>query len=256
MKSPTPMYWLLDVEAYDFDVGVFDGAKIAGKALIVSRQLWSVIRGEEVFSALIGPGMFKGKAVEGKRTVELLEPLSALIFNPSELRPDRPVPLVDIISPEVIDPLGQSESEEIVTMIKKLLVEKGNVLPVGAIATVKGESMIPSTVHYDEKLKKLSVRHVSGTTRARFILGGTNSPLYKPFSESFQKLRYSEPEESGILSTTLGKFLDFKRDDFLDNWIIVEKTDQGSGNGYEDVREEYLRAYEEMEKNKESFIFD
>lgn len=256
MKSPTPMYWLLDVEAYDFDVGVFDGSKLAGKALVVSRQLWSIIRGEEVFSALIGPGMFKGKAVEGKRTVELLEPLSALIFNPSELRPDRPVPLVDIISPEVIDPLGQSESEEIVTMIQKLLIEKGNVLPVGAIATVKGESMIPSTAHYDEELKKISVHHVSGKRRARFILGGTNSPLYKPFSESFQKLKYSEPEESGILSTTLGKFLDFKRDDFLDNWIIVEKTDQGSGNGYEDVREEYLRAYEEMEKHKESFIFD
>ncbi|MFO7835814.1 MAG: hypothetical protein R6V83_04095 [Candidatus Thorarchaeota archaeon] len=256
MKTPTPMYWLLDVEAYDFDIGVFDGCKMNGKALIVSRQLWSIIRGEEVFSALIGPGIFKGQGVEGRRTAEILEPLSALIFNPSELRPDKPVPLVDIITPEVIDPLAQSESEEIMAMIKSLLVEKGNILPVGAIATVRTQSNIPTTVHWDEEVKKISITHVSGTTRARFILGGTNSPLYRPFSESFRNLRFSDPDNSRILSTTSGQFLEFERNDFLDTWIIVEKADEGSGSGYEDVREEYLKVYTEMVKHEESFILE
>ena len=51
-----PLYWLLDVELYDFDIGVLKKADVTGKALMISSQLWSIIRGNSVHSMLIGPG--------------------------------------------------------------------------------------------------------------------------------------------------------------------------------------------------------
>ena len=110
--SPTPLYWLLDLEAYDYDIGVFKNADISGRVLILSHQLWSILREDKVYSILIGPGYFKGVAESGNRRIEIKEYISSLMFDPTKLRHDEPVPLVDVIRPEIIDPLGATKSED------------------------------------------------------------------------------------------------------------------------------------------------
>ncbi|MGY5858618.1 MAG: hypothetical protein RTU63_04560, partial [Candidatus Thorarchaeota archaeon] len=176
MSSHSPLYWLIEIETYDFAVGAFKGADLSGKALILSSQLWSIIRGTEVYSILIGPGIFKGVANKGGIQVDVLEYLSCLMFDPTQLRFDEPLPQVDIVSPEVIDPLGVRKQEEIVTVIRNLVIERGNILAGDAVATVQKPTNIPQTIHYEEMFKRINVSHVSGAQRAMFILGGANGP--------------------------------------------------------------------------------
>ncbi|MFX0056638.1 MAG: hypothetical protein ACFFAD_17050, partial [Candidatus Hermodarchaeota archaeon] len=85
------LYWLLDIEAYDFNIGVLKDTDLKGKALMVSRQLWSIIREDKVLSVLLGPGIFKGTAVSGNIRVDVVEKLAALIFDPTQMRYDEPV---------------------------------------------------------------------------------------------------------------------------------------------------------------------
>ena len=40
MMNLTPLYWLLDLEAYDYDIGVLKDAEISGRILILSHQHW------------------------------------------------------------------------------------------------------------------------------------------------------------------------------------------------------------------------
>ena len=76
MNAPSPLYWLIEIETYDFSVGAFKGADLNGKVLILSSQLWSIIRGAKVYSILIGPGLFKGVATKDGIHVDVLEHIS------------------------------------------------------------------------------------------------------------------------------------------------------------------------------------
>ncbi|NHJ12852.1 MAG: hypothetical protein EAX95_04210 [Candidatus Thorarchaeota archaeon] len=251
-----PLYWLLDIEAYDFDTGVLRNTDISGKAMIVSRQLWSIVRDDTVLSVLLGPGIFKGVAVNGNRRVDVLEYIGALMFNPSELRLDEPIPVVDIINPEVIDPMAQKRSEEIVTIIRKLIVEKGNVLAADPLAKVSGQAAVPQMAYYDEMIKKINVSHVSGVQRAKFILAGTNSPLYRPFVQHFEKRRYSQPDRLKVLATAFHKFTGFVDIEVMSNWTVVEKAGTDKSTGIEALRDEYDATLTEIQKNSESFLFE
>ena len=255
VAEQTPLYWLLDIEAYNFDIGVLRDADLTGKALIVSRQLWSIVRGSEVISILIGPGIFKGVADAGNRTANVLEQISCLMFNPSNLRYNEPLPVVDIINPEIIDPLGARKQEEIVTLIRNLVVEKGNILTQDTLVSVKGSGGPPKVAHYQEMLKRISVSHVSGVQRARFILGGTNSPLYRPFSEWFEKNKYTQVDQSKILATHINKFCNFNDPDILANWIVVEKAGIDDVVGQQAIQNEYDSTYDVVSRNSEAFIF-
>ena len=253
--QPSPLYWLLDVELYDFDIGVLKKTELTGKVLIVSSQLWSIIRGSSVHSMLIGPGFFKGVATSGNRRVEVSEHLSALMFDPTRFRYDEPVPLVDIIKPEVIDPLTIRKPEELVTMVRNLIVEKGNVLAINPVASVKGEGSVPQTAHYNEILQRISVSHISGTQRTRFILGGTNRPLYKPLVEWFNIGKYNNPERNKIMATPFNRFSNFSDIEIMSDWMIVEKAGVG-GTGVEAIRGEYESILASVQKNADSFIFE
>lgn len=251
-----PLYWLIEIEAYDFDVGVLKGADLTGKALILSSQLWSIIRGTRVYSILIGPGIFKGIAMKGNIRVDVLEPLSALIFDPTMLRYDEPLPQVDIVTPEVIDPLGEREIEEIVTLIRNLVVERGNVLAADRIATIKTEANIPQTVHYEEIFKRINVSHVSGVQRAKFILAGTNSPMYKPFVEHFESGKFRFRQRTKVMAAPFFKFSSFDDIDVMSDWMIVEKAGQNTKTGIEAIWEEYECALGLVDKEKEQYIFE
>jgi hypothetical protein len=250
------LYWLLDVEAYDFNIGVLKGTDLTGKALMVSRQLWSVIREDKVLSVLIGPGIFKGTAVSGNIRVDVVEKLGALIFDPTQLRYDEPVPVVDIINPEVIDPLGTKKQEEIVTIIRKLVIEKGNVMAADPLAKVEQRGSVPQTVHYDEMIKKIDVSHVSGVQRARFILAGTNSPMYRPFAESFKKRGYIQADRLKVMATPFLKFSSFVDIEIMSDWMIVEKAGIDTKTGIEAMRDEYDATLMQVKENEQAFIFE
>lgn len=255
MMSPTPLYWLLDIEAYDYDIGVLKDADITGRALILSHQLWSILREDRVYSILIGPGFFKGIAESGNRRVEIKEHISSLMFDPTQLRYDEPLPLVDVIKPEVIDPLGVTKREEIMTLISDLVVEKGNILAVDPVASVKPGTTVPKTAHYTDVLKKIQVSHISGVQRARFILGGTNRPLYAPFVDWYNKRRYSNFERSKVMSIPFTRFASPSDIEVTSNWMIVEKAGTG-GTGVESFRDEYEQVLANISKNVDSYIFD
>ncbi|MBY8997780.1 MAG: hypothetical protein KGD60_08605 [Candidatus Thorarchaeota archaeon] len=252
----TPLYWLIDIEGYDFHVGAFKDADLKGKALILSNQLWSIIRGTRVLSVLIGPGIFKGVATKGSIQVDVLEYLSALMFDPTMLRFDEPLPQVDIVGPEVIDPLGVRKQEEIVTIIRNLVMEKGNILAADRLATVQTETNVPQTAHYEEIFKRINVSHVSGLQRAKFILAGTNGPLYKPFVEYFESRKFWRKERTKVMATPFHKFSSFVDIDVMSDWMIVEKAGMDSKTGMEAIGDEFERTLTAVERERESFIFE
>jgi len=256
LNPPSPLCWLIEIETYDFSVGAFHGADLSGKALILSSQLWSIIRGTDVYSMLIGPGIFKGVASKSGIQIDVLEHLSCLMFDPTRLRYDEPLPQVDIVTPEVIDPLGSRKTEEIVTLIHNLVTERGNVLTGDTVATVKVEANIPQTIHYEEMYKRIKVSHVSGAQRAKFILGGANGPIYRPFAENFPKLVRQQTERTKVLAAPFSKFTSFSDIEIMSDWMIVEKAGQDSRTGIEAIGAEYERTLGVIDSDRENFIFE
>jgi hypothetical protein len=254
--AQNPLYWLIEIEAYDYDVGVLKGADLHGKALILSSQLWSIIRGSKVYSILIGPGIFKGTGTKGNIRVDVLEHLSALMFDPTMLRFDEPLPQVDIVSPEVIDPTGEREIEEIVAVIRNLIVEKGNVLTAYTLATVQTDTNVPQTAHYEEVYERINVSHVSGLQRAKFILAGTNSPMYRPFVKYYESQKFWHLQRTKIMATPFFKFSSFADIDVMSDWMIVEKAGMDTKTGIEAIGDEYERTLEMVEKEKKQYIYE
>ncbi|MBD3407648.1 MAG: hypothetical protein GF411_16140 [Candidatus Lokiarchaeota archaeon] len=256
MIDSAPLYWLLDVESFDYDVGIFRDADLSGKALIISRQLWSLLRGSTVISGLIGPGIFKGVAESGNRRMDIMKPICALLFDPTELRMDEPVPAVDIINPEVIDPLGSVEEEEIVTVLRELVLEKGNVLAESPVAKIKGDTSVPRTIHYREMVKKIRVSHVSGVMRAKFILGGANGPMYKKLVTTFESRGYMNPERLEVMATNERVFNRFTDEEAMGEWMIVERSGFDTSVGIDAFRAEYDETLKVIKKNVDEFIYE
>ena len=256
MMRANPMFWLLEVETYDFDAGVLKGAELTGKVMIISSQLWSLIRGDNVMSMLIGPGIFKGNAVIGNRRVDMVEYLSGLMFDPSQLRVSEPLPQVDIVNPEVIDPLEARKQEEIVTIIRKVIVERGNVLPGNVILRHRPNASIPLTAHALDLAKKINVSHVSGVQRARFILAGTNGPMYKPFVQHFRKRGFINPERLKVMATPFGRFSRFLDSEVMSDWMIVEKAGVDDRIGVEAIRAEYDDVLSQISRAQDKYIYE
>lgn len=250
-----PMFWLLEIEAYDYDVGFLRDADIDGKALIVSNQLYSIIRGTDVYSILIGPGVFKGTAQKGNIRVDVLEFMSALIFDPTQLRCDEPLPQVDIVTPEVIDPTGAGKKEELVTIIRNLIMERGNILAGDPLAKVQSKAGVPQTAHYEEVFEKISVSHVSGVQRAKFILAGTNGPMYRAFVEHFQRGKFDNSHRMKVMATPYGRFVSFVDIEVMSDWQIVEKAGMNTKTGFDAISEEYDGTMDMIQRQKDMFIF-
>ncbi|MEM2143087.1 MAG: hypothetical protein QXS20_08975 [Candidatus Thorarchaeota archaeon] len=255
MIQPGPMFWLLDVHLYDYNTGVLKQAEVTGRVLILSRQLWSLLREDTVYSVLIGPGVFRGTAVSGNKRSDIIEPISILMFDPTRLRPDEPLPLVDIVNPEVIDPLETDRYQEIVTYIRKVVIEKGNVLSAGMILRHHPEASVPTTAHVIDLASRINVRHVSGEQRARFVLAGTNGPLYKSFVQTFQT-RARSMERMKIMATPFNRFALTNESGVVDGWMIVEKAGFDTSVGLDALMQEYEATLGEVMRNKSKFIYD
>jgi len=249
------MYWLLDLETYDFDIGVLKGTDVRGRIIVVSSQIWSLIREDTVVSMLIGPGVFKGVAEVGNKRVDLTEHIGGVMFDPSSLREADPLPQLDIVNPEVIDPLESRKVEEIVTIIRKVIVERGNVLPGNVILHHEPKVTVPLTMHALDLTKRINVAHVTGVQRAKFVLAGTNGPLYRPFVEHYSKRGYINPERLKLLAIAFNKITRFTDADVMSDWMIVEKAGVDDRTGIEAIAAEYENVMEQIGRNEEKYIY-
>jgi len=256
----TVLYWLLDMYIPDLNLPYVKNVEFRGEVLIASRQLWTLLREDIVRSCLIGPGIVKGTISHKGHPIEVEEGVGALVFNPAELRPTEPIPLVNIITPEVVDPLAKSSVSEIATIIEKVLVDRGMVLAPKKLTEVRRKGTIP-TVEYREKfLEKIEVHLTSGSMKARFLLGGAKRPIYRAFLKRYTKMFYEHPERLKILYADKRKFAPFNQD-AVSHWSIVEKLqaqpleEQQTVDGYKQFVEEYASVLEFMKKFKDVYIF-
>jgi len=258
--ADTVLYWLLDTHIPDLSLPHVKGVEFNGEVLIMSKQLWTLIHEDVVRSCLIGPGVIKGTALYKGHPVKVEEAIGVLVFNPAELRPSEPIPLVNIVTPEVIDPLAKSSASEIATVIERVLVDRGMILAPKKLTEVRRRGTIP-TVEYREKFfEKIEVHLTSGVMKAKFLLGGAKRPIYEAFLKRYEKKIYERPEKLRVLYVDEREFTSFNQDN-VSRWSIVEKVQaqplegQQTENGYKQFVEEYMSVVEFIKKFKDAYIF-
>ena len=112
-EDPT-LFWILElyIPTYQIAMGAVD---LEGHILATSKQVWNCIStyekdGETLSrSCFIGPTVLHGHTSRGRRKVKIL---TGVIFDATELRPDKPIPLLDMIYPVIIDPMAKSDIDK------------------------------------------------------------------------------------------------------------------------------------------------
>ena len=126
IEQNPPLLWVLDYVIPDFQL-LGEKMTLSGELLIASRQLFSFLQEEIVRSALIGPGAVKGQVLIKGKPVDVEYLVGAVIFDPTQMRPREPIPLLDILNPEILDPLEQASEEQVQEIIRTLVVKKGSI---------------------------------------------------------------------------------------------------------------------------------
>ncbi|MEX2703742.1 MAG: hypothetical protein Q6352_000500 [Candidatus Freyrarchaeum guaymaensis] len=250
------LFWLMDLQIPELNFE-FGKADFNGNILITSRQLWSLIKGSMVRSCLIGPGIVLGKSEVLGKPVHVEERIGMVIFDPTEMRLDDPTPLVNIISPEVFDPLESSTSEEIERIIENITVQKGKILVPEELAKIKHRAALPITMGRDVSLIKANVYHVPGVERARFVLGGKHRAIYGPLVKGLREGRFHESALTQILRADIKKFTPFTRENIEPDWTIIEQYPQISTkhDAYNQFVKEYQIVLDTIYKNEEAFLY-
>ncbi len=216
----SPLLWVLDFIAPNFQL-FGEELTLTGDLLIASRQLWSLLHGETVRSALLGPGVIKGQVTLKGNPVDVEFLVGAILFDPTEMRPGEPIPLVDILHPEIVDPLEQSNPEQIQEIIRTLVVKKGSVSDSKPILTLQVEGGLPITLVTEQHIVAKNISFVSGMKKAKFLLGGQKNRLYTPFKDALQSNRFSDPSKIWTFRLDQKTFVAFDSSQFRD-WVIIE----------------------------------
>jgi hypothetical protein len=254
------VYWLVDFVIPNF-VSNYGREQLDGRILIASRQLWSLISGSQVRSALIGPGYVKGETKKATGKIDFNEPISAVIFDPTELRLTEPLPLVNIFSPEVIDPLEESSKQEIESVVRRIMLTRGKPLVQEKLAEVKSLTS-PPTVEYTSTSKvKLEIRLTGGRSKARFALSGIHKRIYTPFVSKFldKRSNYDEVNSLNIFWVDRRKLVAPSKE-VLSEWAIIEQSTENAQSerkvkdGYEQIIQEYNRTLDFIKANADSYI--
>ncbi|WXG42651.1 MAG: hypothetical protein WED04_00845 [Promethearchaeati archaeon SRVP18_Atabeyarchaeia-1] len=257
------MYWLVDFVVPSF-ISKFGRDEFEGKILIASRQLWSLIlQGSDdiVRSALIGPGYVKGVIKKATGGIEFEHTISAVIFDPTELRPNVMLPLVNMVSPDVIDPLEESSKEEIESHVRKVMMTRGKPLVQGKLAEVRSLASIPTIEYISTTDVHLEIKLTSGLSQARFVLKGINKKIYAPYSSilSSGKSQYDDPHKLSMFLADKRQLVTPSRED-LSRWTIVEQSGERMGteevpeDGYDRIMNEYKRTLDFMKANLQSYV--
>ena len=214
--------------------------------------------GTVIRSCLIGPGVVQGVHMIHGIPTEFHESISALIFDPTELRPDEPAPLIDIINPEVIDPTASAELDAIERTIMNVIVRRGKVLAPVKLAEVTPPTGVPMTAIQEENLVRVKISYVNGLARARFVLGGQNHSLYQRLLDDLEAEPRPNPFDKNVLRADNRAFNTISSEE-ANEWIIVEKM-QGSTmieqpKTFEQFEEEYRQSIDFIMEHKSEFIF-
>ncbi|MHA1713052.1 MAG: hypothetical protein ACTSW4_03260 [Candidatus Ranarchaeia archaeon] len=258
MSDGSVLYWLLNFSIHDFNVSPSITAKSKGRILIASRQLWSLMAGTTIRSCLIGPGVVQGVHIIHGMPTEFFESISAVIFDPTELRPDEPAPLIDIINPEVIDPTAGAELDAIERKILKVLVRRGKVIAPVKLAEVRPPAGVPMTAIQEEDLVRVNISYVNGLAKARFVLGGQNRSLYQHLVDELNTEPRPNPFDKNILRADKRVFGTLTEEE-ANQWIIVEKM-QGSVTAeqpktFEQFCNEYRQSIDFILEHRSEFLF-
>lgn len=250
------LFWLMDAQIPELNFE-FGNADFNGNILITSRQLWSLIRGSIVRSCLIGPGIVLGKADVLGKPVFIEERIGIVIFDPTEMRLDEPIPLVNIISPEVFDPLESSTVKEIEKIIETISTQKGKVLIPEELARIKHRAALPITMGRESSLVKAQVRLVSGLDRARFVLGGKHRTIYGPLAKGLKEGKFRESALTKILKADTKKLERFTENSIESDWNIIEQYPKitQKNSAYMQFLKEYQRVLDIIHKNEKYFIY-
>jgi hypothetical protein len=251
-----PLLWVLDYVIPDFTIL---GKKkiLTGELLIASRQLFSFLQGEVVRSAFVGPGVVKGQVMIKGKPVDVEYLVGAVIFDPTKMRPRQPIPILDILNPEILDPLGQASVEQVQEIIRTFVIKKGPIENSGQILKVTPEGDISKTVIAEEIIVPRNISYVSGMKKARFLLGGQKNRLYTPFKDGLLRNRFSDPSSIWTFRIDIMEFEAFDPVGF-DQWIIIEmQTDPATASSSSQVVEtEFNSILTYLFGNRKFFIFD
>jgi hypothetical protein len=251
-----PLLWVLDFVAPTFQV-LGQETTLTGDLLIASRQLWNLLHGEEVLSIFIGPGVVKGRVFIKGHQVDVEFLVGAAVFNPTEMRPGEPVPLLDILYPEVLDPLEKTTSEHVQKILRTLVVRKGSVSDPKRIITQVSGSELPRTLVAEEYMVTQKVSFISGMNKARFLLGGQKSRLYAPFKEALQRGTFNNTAKIWTFRIDKKNFDPFKPFPFRE-WIVIEMQSDFTGSPSDAsqlIDEEYTSVLKYLTGNLEYFVF-
>lgn len=251
-----PLLWVLNFVIPDFTI--FGEKKtLHGELLIASRQLFSFLQGEIVRSAFIGPGVVKGQVLIKGEPVDVEYLVGAVIFDPTKMRPREPIPVLDILNPEILDPLEQASVEQVQEIIRTLAIKKGSVEDSGQILTITTEGGLPRTLIAEQRIVPKNISLVSGLKKARFLLGGQKNRLYTPFKEALKRNRFSDPNRIWTFRIEQRMFETFKPIQF-DEWIIIEmQTDPVAASDSSQVVEtEFNSILTYLLGNRKYFVYD
>lgn len=251
-----PFLWVLDYVIPDFTI-LGEKITLSGELLIASRQLFSFLQGEVVRSAFIGPGVVKGQVMIKGKPVDVEYLVGAVIFDPTKMRPREPIPVLDILNPEILDPLEQASIEQVQEIIRTLVIKKGSVDDSGQILTISTEGGLPRTLITEQRMVAKNISLISGLKKARFLLGGQKNRLYTPFKDAMERNRFSDPSRIWTFRIDTMEFEAFNPASF-DDWIIIEmQTDPtASFSSSQVVESEFNSILSYLLGNRKYFIFD
>lgn len=251
-----PLLWVLDFITPSFHL-FGEKVTLTGDVLIASRQLWSFLHEETVRSALIGPGAVKGHVSLKGHPVDVEFLIGAVIFDPTEMRPGEPIPLINILYPEIVDPLEQLTPEQVQEIVRTLIVKKGSVSDPGRILTLTTEGGLPKTLIAEQHIVAKNISFVSGMRKAKFLLGGQKNRLYTPFKEAIQQNRFSDPSKIWTFRIDEKTFEGFDSTQFQ-NWVIIEMQAEAGLDSVDTskaIDDEFTSILSYLLGNRNYFVF-
>ncbi len=252
-----PLIWLVDslIPGLSLSYGKLD---FQGKLLVISEQLWTILRNNEARSMFIGPGVLAGKGVIKEHPVNIMEPVIAVILDATELRPNMEIPLIDLMNPDIIDPYGNADTEQIITKIRRVIRKRGQALFERKIGEIKPKGSIPLILDEEEEEFKISVRALSPAEIARFLLSGGYRKIFSSLVDFIKKDVFKN--NMNLLRADEKYLKPLKSASNLEDWVIVEKTieitDTSPPNFITEVLKEFENVVKEINANPGRYLIE
>ena len=260
IKEYPTLFWILElyIPEYQNQMGSFE---LEGYILATSKQLWNLITTSEdeettVRSCLIGPSVMYATMSIGGRPIPEVKTIAGVIFDSTELRPDKPVPLLDIIAPDVIDPSAKSDEEQVTKEIRIIELAKGQQIGDELLTKVQTNHLIPKRLLGNLIKKTFTVKTTSGVDNAKVCLGGLHKDKYKLFVDAVKSGKLRIPEGRQLLDVSQKKLIAFNSY-YLSQHVIVELNPvlDPSIDAFDQFVDVYNSTIEYMMETEENYFW-